>query len=61
MMLLDLAAGKLTVVDIMVMMDSFIVDMVKERHLVRLTLPVIQLVAVSTMQCKSSFSRKIDV
>lgn len=59
MMFLSLAGGKQIVVDIMVMMDSFIGDMEKERHSARPTLPVIQLVVVSTMLCRNSFSRKI--
>lgn len=52
-------AGKLTVMDIMVMMDCFIGDMEKERHLARPIQLVIQLVVVSTMLHKNSFSRKL--
>lgn len=58
-MLLGLAAGKQTVVDITVMTDSCTVDMEKVRHSARLLQLEIQLVEVSTMLCRSSFSRKI--
>ena len=59
MTLLGLAAGKQTVVDIMVMTDSFTVDMEKVRHSARLSQLAIRLVEVSTMLRRSSFSRKI--
>lgn len=59
MMLLYLTAGKQTVTGIMVMMGCFIGDMEKETHLAQPSQLVIQLVVVSTMQRKNSFSREI--
>ncbi|KAH7543925.1 hypothetical protein JRO89_XS15G0062600 [Xanthoceras sorbifolium] len=50
--------GKQTVVDIMVMMDSFIVDMGRERRLAQPLHQMIRLVAVLTMLHKNFFSRK---
>lgn len=52
------AGGKPTVMDIMGMMDSYIVGMERERVSARHIQLVIRLVVVSTMLLRNSFSRK---
>lgn len=60
--------GNQTVMDIVVMMGCFIMDLERESHLVQQTqpviqstVPVIQLVVVSTTLHKNSFSRKMII
>ncbi|XP_024973178.1 ran-binding protein M homolog isoform X3 [Cynara cardunculus var. scolymus] len=56
----DNLAGKQTVLDIMGMMDCFIVDKEKERRLAQLIPLVIQSVVELTMVHRSSFSRTLQ-